>query len=64
MLEFDCLDCGSTIVQLMYGKSIIKELFSTAYPVLQTFTSLSPGLYSLRVIADEDNNKKWSTGNY
>lgn len=50
------------IVHVMNEK---KEIVYTEYNKTKlTYKNMKPGKYSFRIIADDNNNKKWDTGNY
>ncbi|MBU2995676.1 Ig-like domain-containing protein [Cellulophaga baltica] len=52
------------IVQLTDEKGVKKrELYATE-PKSFYFSNLTPGNYLVRVISDDNNNRKWDTGNY
>ncbi|MFX0556295.1 Ig-like domain-containing protein [Maribacter sp. CXY002] len=52
------------IVQLMNEKEeVLREIY-TKEPIPFEFNQLDPGNYLIRVIFDENQNKKWDTGNY
>jgi len=58
--EINC----SLIVQLVTeSDAVIQEKFSAANDVLN-FTHIAPGNYRIKVICDENQNKKWDTGDY
>lgn len=52
------------IIELLDSKRNIKSTIYTNKSVVHTFEFLKPGQYNLRIIFDDDNNKKWTTGNY
>lgn len=60
----------SYIVQLMNDKEqIVKEEYisfslSSSNSVNVVFTGVLPGTYTTKVVFDDDQNKKWNTGNY
>ncbi|MDY7394140.1 Ig-like domain-containing protein [Aureibaculum sp. 2210JD6-5] len=52
------------IVQLLTDKEkIVEEIYATE-PQKFDFINLLPGKYLLRIIYDENQNKKWDTGNF
>lgn len=52
------------IVQLITDKGkVVKEIYATESQKFN-FINLLPGKYQLRVIYDENENKKWDTGNF
>jgi hypothetical protein len=52
------------IVQLLSEKSVlIEEIFASSEQEFN-FENLSPKKYLIRVILDENQNKKWDTGNF
>ncbi|MET2985390.1 Ig-like domain-containing protein [Aureibaculum conchae] len=52
------------IVQLLNDKDkIVEEIYATE-PQKFDFINLLPGKYLLRIIFDENKNKKWDTGNF
>lgn len=53
------------IVQLTDNKGVVKyEMFSEKEIPLYDFRDIEPGNYKLRVIYDENGNRRWDTGNY
>jgi uncharacterized protein (DUF2141 family) len=56
---------GNYILQLLDDKSTVLNSFSISeLPYKLRLTDLLPRSYSLRLIADENNNGQWDTGNY
>lgn len=51
------------ILQLFKGSTLINERFLTSSSTI-TYDFLSPGDYQIHLIVDENNNKKWDTGDY
>ncbi|MGB0883024.1 MAG: Ig-like domain-containing protein, partial [Vicingaceae bacterium] len=51
------------IIQLFKGKQLVSEKFLSGNQT-QQYKYLSPGAYSLKLIVDKNNDKKWNTGNY
>lgn len=51
------------ILQLLRNNKVINEQFFTGNQTL-SYPYLIPGDYALHIIVDENNNKKWDTGNY
>ncbi|MFQ3305366.1 MAG: hypothetical protein ACI9K4_000426, partial [Polaribacter sp.] len=59
-------DSKNLIIDLLSGKNndkIIERRYLTASETL-VFTLLQPKTYTVRAIIDDNNNKKWDTGNY
>ncbi len=64
-------DLGGT-VQIAQGQDFIVELLNPQFEVLQRryntrqfkFTNLEPGKYRLRLIVDQNKNKKWDKGSF
>ncbi|MEO9258478.1 MAG: hypothetical protein ABI207_08850, partial [Crocinitomicaceae bacterium] len=54
----------SLIVQVISSSTVIQEKLLNQSDTLVEFNLLEPGDYIIRVILDENNNKKWDTGNY
>ncbi|MCX6310473.1 MAG: Ig-like domain-containing protein [Bacteroidetes bacterium] len=55
---------GNYLLQLVDGKdAIVREIKINSVSSAQ-FDLLSPGTYRLKLIADENKNGKWDTGNY
>ena len=52
------------IVQVISSSTVIQEKTLNESDTLVEFNLLEPGDYIIRVILDENNNKKWDTGNY
>jgi len=52
------------IVQLLTDKEKIVEEIYAIEPQKFNFINLLPGEYLLRIIFDENQNKKWDTGNF
>ena len=63
-IKYEFFEENKYILQLLNDKlSVVQEDFST-YNATHTYNYLPQGKYRLRVIVDENNNKKWDTGNY
>jgi hypothetical protein len=52
------------IIQLISSSTVIQERMLNQSDTLIEFNLLEPGDYIIRVILDENGNKKWDTGNY
>lgn len=52
------------VVQLLDDKGKLIEEKNVNHKETITFSLLQPGAYQLKLIYDENNNKKWDTGNY
>jgi hypothetical protein len=50
------------VVQLLSNNEIIHELYSSTHHFNKTMERVVPGEYELRLIIDNDANKKWSPG--
>ncbi|MBC9795466.1 Ig-like domain-containing protein [Sinomicrobium weinanense] len=58
-------DSFPLIIQLTTEKGEVKdEIYATEAREYYEFDNLNPGKYLLRVIFDENKNRKWDTGNY
>lgn len=55
--------CNNFIVQLLSNNEIIHELYGSNTILNKTMERVNPGEYDLRLILDEDGNKKWTSGN-
>lgn len=63
LLQMDVNFEAPYVLQLIKNKKIIKELPLVGNQQLN-FPNLNPGDYELHLIVDENDNKKWDTGNY
>ncbi|MDG2344380.1 MAG: Ig-like domain-containing protein [Flavobacteriales bacterium] len=55
--------CNNFIVQLLSNNEVIHELSGTKTILNKTMERVVPGEYDLRLILDNDGNKKWTSGN-
>ena len=63
MVKVKDMNAKNLIVQLTDAKGkVLKEYFTK--DSLYTFKNLAPANYGLKLIADDNKNRKWDTGNY
>lgn len=63
-IKYEFFEENNYILQLLNEKlEVVQEDFAT-FNATHTYDYLSQGKYRLRVIVDDNNNKKWDTGNY
>ena len=55
--------CKDFIVQLLSNNEVIHEIYGSNTILNKTVERVIPGEYDLRMILDEDGNKKWTSGN-
>lgn len=58
------LSSGQIILQLMNEKNNVLKEFYCNKDIKTTFEQIVPGKYNMRIIYDQNLNKKWDTGNY
>lgn len=63
-LNFDPVNQGKYIVQLLDDEEIVVRESSISEPTIINYLYLQPRIYKLKIIADANNNGKWDTGNY
>jgi hypothetical protein len=57
------LNCSLIVQLITENDAVVQEKYSTVNDVLN-FTHVVPGNYRIKVICDENQNKKWDTGDY
>jgi hypothetical protein len=63
-IKYEFFEENNYILQLLTDKlEVVQEDFSL-YNATHTYNYLAQGKYRLRVIVDENNNRKWDAGNY
>jgi uncharacterized protein (DUF2141 family) len=57
------INCNLIVQLITESDAVVQEKFSTLNDVMN-FTYVAPGTYKIKVICDENQNKKWDTGDY